>query len=395
MDRLEPVMFNDAWGSHISIASLQGRDIPSPLRESELWMGAHESGPAGVERGGARTLLEVIEADPQGELGAACVERFGPRLPFLLKILAPGRAISIQAHPTEADVRRVRDELGPTAASSVYVDGWAKPELLVAVAPFEVFVGLRRHAETVELSARLGVPRLTVLVESATGRAVPEQSLLEEVLAVPRSRHANFAREVVRSCIAVGGTNDEIGRACAAVVRVAEDHPGDIGLVVLLLMNHRVLRPGEYVDVSPGVLHSYVSGLGVEVLGNSDNVVRAGLTSKPVNIPELLRIVDATGDGRPRTPVLGEDGIESFPTASGYFRLHRIRRPVRTVVPGDGGPRILFCLGGAATVRRGRTALEVGPTGSVFLPVGDTEVTVEGGEEIYVVSAALDPLDRP
>ena len=85
---------------------------------------------------------------------------------------------------------------------------------------------------------------------------------------------------------------DELGDAAAAVVRVAEEHPDDIGLVVLLLMHHRVLQPGEYIDVAAGVLHSYVRGLGIEVLANSDNVVRAGLTSKAVNVAELLRIVD-------------------------------------------------------------------------------------------------------
>ena len=84
MDRLEPVIFNDAWGSNVSIASLQGRPIPSDLPESELWMGAHESGPSGITRGPHRHLAEAIAAGPEAELGARCVERFGPRLPFRL-----------------------------------------------------------------------------------------------------------------------------------------------------------------------------------------------------------------------------------------------------------------------------------------------------------------------
>ena len=100
MDRLTPVIFTDAWGSHVSIASLQGRDIPSAQPESELWMGAHEEGPAGTDRDGGPDLAAVVAADPVGELGEECVARFGPRLPFLLKVLAPGRAISIQAHPS-------------------------------------------------------------------------------------------------------------------------------------------------------------------------------------------------------------------------------------------------------------------------------------------------------
>ena len=112
MDRLTPVVFTDAWGSHVSIASLQGRDIPSPEPESELWMGAHEEGPSTTDREGGPDLAAVIAADPVGELGAECVERFGPRLPFLLKILAPGAAISIQVHPSAEQASQVRATTG-------------------------------------------------------------------------------------------------------------------------------------------------------------------------------------------------------------------------------------------------------------------------------------------
>ncbi|MGL5853090.1 MAG: type I phosphomannose isomerase catalytic subunit, partial [Phycicoccus sp.] len=85
MDRLSPVVFTDAWGSHVSIASLQGRAIPTPEPESELWMGAHEAGPSGTDRPGEPHLADIVAADPTAELGAECVARFGPRLPFLLK----------------------------------------------------------------------------------------------------------------------------------------------------------------------------------------------------------------------------------------------------------------------------------------------------------------------
>ena len=151
MDRLTPVIFTDAWGSNVSIASLQGRDIPSPEPESELWMGAHEEGPAGTDRDGGPDLAAVVAADPVGELGEECVARFGPRLPFLLKVLAPGRAISIQAHPSAEQATTVR----ATTGDEVYVDDWAKPELLLAISPFEVFVGMREHAEVAELVGRL------------------------------------------------------------------------------------------------------------------------------------------------------------------------------------------------------------------------------------------------
>ena len=151
---------------------------------------------------------------------------------------------------------------------------------------------MRSHAEVADLVTRLGVLRLTDLVEKAAVSDDPAHAMLGAVLATPADEVTDLAREVVAACVRLEAAGDEMGDAAAAVVRVAEEHPDDIGLVVLLLMHHRVLQPGEYIDVAAGVLHSYVRGLGIEVLANSDNVVRAGLTSKAVNVAELLRIVD-------------------------------------------------------------------------------------------------------
>ena len=136
-------------------------------------------------------------------------------------------------------------------------------------------------------------------------------------------------RELVAACVRVSASPDDEGHQCAAVVRVAEDHPDDIGLAVLLLMHHRVLEPGDYIDVPAGVLHSYVSGLGIEVLANSDNVVRAGLTRKEINIAELLRIVDPEADGTAGHAEPDPDlpATDRFPSASDRFALRRLHSP--------------------------------------------------------------------
>jgi mannose-6-phosphate isomerase len=379
VDRLTPVVFHDVWGSTVSIASLQGRDIPSPLPESELWMGAHEEGPSGTSRPGAPHLAAVVAADPVAELGSECVERFGPRLPFLLKVLAPGRAISIQAHPTAEQARCLRE-----SGQDVYVDDWAKPELLLAISPFEVFVGMRTHPEVAALAARLRVPRLSGLVERAATAADPAHAVLAGVLDTPADDVADFARGVVAACVRLEAAGDALGDAAAAVVRVAEEHPDDIGLVVLLLMHHRLLGPGEYIDVAAGVLHSYVRGLGIEVLANSDNVVRAGLTSKPVNVPELLRIVDPRADGVAGRGRVMEPGLEVFDSASDRFRLHRVTPGRR--LPADLSPRIVFCLRGRVTVTAASGVLELGDVESAFIPAGEGAVALEGTGEVYVVS---------
>lgn len=380
MDRLSPVVFNDAWGSYVAIASLQGRDIPTELPESELWMGAHESGPAGTDRPGAPTLAEVVAADPEGELGAACVTRHGTRLPFLLKVLAPGRAISIQAHPTAEQARALRR----TTGNEVYVDDSAKPELLLAIAPFDIFIGMREPAEVADIARRLDVPRFSAMVRRTAAADDPARALLAAVLATPADHVADLARQVVAACVRLSEDADEVGRAAATVVEVAEMHPDDIGLVVLLLMHHRVLAPGEYVDVAAGVLHSYVRGLGIEVLANSDNVVRAGLTSKPVNVPELLRIVDPRADGVAGCPRAEADGVEVFESASDRFLLRRVRPGRR--LPGAGGPRIVFCLRGRVSLTSAGRALVLDDTESAFLPAGEGPVRLDGVGEVYLVS---------
>ncbi|HYN29773.1 MAG TPA: mannose-6-phosphate isomerase, class I [Dermatophilaceae bacterium] len=387
MERLKPVVFHDAWGSFVSIASLQGRSIPSPEPESELWMGAHESGPSGVEGPGALTLADVIAADPEGELGGACVARSGPRLPFLLKVLAAGRALSIQAHPTAERARALRADSG--GSDDVYVDDEAKPEMLVALAPFEVFVGLREPAVVAAIADRLRVPRFQLIVDAAGTAADPAHALLAEVLAVPAGERTAFVREVVRACVRLEASSDPVGHACAAVVRVAEDHPDDIGLAVLLLMQHRVLEPGEFLDVPPGVLHAYVRGLGIEVLANSDNVVRAGLTEKAVNVEELLRVVDSRAPGGAGRSDAIEDGVELFRSSSDRFQLHRLSASSPVALPGDGGPRIVFCLRGSAVLHGPADRLGLGRAESAFVPAREEGVTVSGPGEVYVVSCPL------
>lgn len=390
MDLLEPVLFTDAWGSHVSIASLQGRSIPSAEPESELWMGAHESGPCGITRdGAATTLTDVIHADPARELGAQCAADFENRLPFLLKVLAPGRAISIQAHPTAEQAREIRERDRATShVDATYVDDWAKPEMLVAIAPFRVFVGMRTPEEVASLTKRLAIPRLTSLVEAANHEPAPSHALLAAILATPTSEHTAFARELVAACVRVSASPDDEGHQCAAIARVAEDHPDDIGLAVLLLMYHRVLEPGDYIDVPAGVLHSYVSGLGVEVLANSDNVVRAGLTSKELNIPELLRIVDPDADGNaghaepdPQLPA-----TERFPSQSDSFALRRLHSPDDVPIPGNGTPRIVFCLRGDVTLTSPKATLTLGPVQAAYLSAQDDDVTVTGSGEVFLVT---------
>src|SRR5215831_8471630 len=169
MDLLEPTLQRYAWGSRTAIAELQGRPAPTPQPEAELWIGAHPSAPSGLERAGVRTTLDtVIAADPVGELGATCAARFGGRLPFLLKVLAVEKALSIQVHPSrgqaEAGFRAETERgLAPGDKARNYVDDWPKPEILCAITPFEMLAGVRATADAAALFGALRVRELAPL----------------------------------------------------------------------------------------------------------------------------------------------------------------------------------------------------------------------------------------
>src|SRR6202034_3768203 len=177
MDHLQPVIEPYAWGSRHGIAELQGRPVPTPGPEAELWMGAHPQAPSGVERPGrVTTLHEAISADPVGELGAQCAARFGNRLPFLLKVLSAAQALSIQVHPSRAQAQvgyAAENERGlaPDDPARNYVDDWPKPELLCALTPFEVLAGLRDPADAAAFLRALDVPELLPLAAGLAAAA--------------------------------------------------------------------------------------------------------------------------------------------------------------------------------------------------------------------------------
>jgi mannose-6-phosphate isomerase len=411
MDLLEPVTQPYAWGSHTAIAELQGRPAPTLQPEAELWMGAHPSAPSGVERPGGRTTLDaVIAADPVGELGPLCADEFGGRLPFLLKVLAAEKALSIQVHPSRAQAEagfRAENERGlaPGDKSRNYVDDWPKPEILCALTRFEVLAGMRAPGDAAALLKELEVPELDPITAILAGAAGPRAltEALAAILAWPDGRRAALVDEVVRGCAAVAARGGPYAAACAAAVRVSGEHPGDLGAVASLLLRHAVLEPGDAVFMSAGGLHAYLHGIGVELLANSDNVVRAGLTPKHIDVPELLKLTDPAVavpvlEPRPLGGVLGYDS----PVPE--FRLYRAELAGEVELPGAGGPRIVFCTEGTAVLRASGDAairaaaddaaadggdLTLGRGESCFLSAADGVVTATGPASVFIAASGL------
>jgi mannose-6-phosphate isomerase len=385
-----------AWGSLTAIAELQGRHAPSPGPEAELWMGAHPSAPSGVERSGSRTTLEaVIAADPVSELGPGCAAQFGGRLPFLLKVLAAEKALSIQVHPSREQAEKgFREEnergLAPAAAGRNYVDDWPKPELLCALTPFEVLAGMRTADDAAALFDALGVPELEPLASDLDAAAGPGvlTDVLARILSWPVSKRSALVASVVAACERVAAGSGPYAAACAATVRIAVGHPGDMGIVASLLLRHAVLQPGQAVFLPAGGLHAYLHGTGIELLANSDNVVRAGLTGKHIDIPELLKLTDpAVG-----VPLVGPrqvaEGVSVYDSPAPEFRLYRaeIGSVEGTELP-VGGPRLVLCTEGTVSLRDAEgNALKVTRGESCYLSAADGPVTATGPAVIFLAA---------
>ncbi|MFI8235448.1 mannose-6-phosphate isomerase, class I [Streptomyces sp. NPDC085900] len=377
MDRLDNTIRPYAWGSTTAIPALLGVE-PSGEPQAELWMGAHPGAPSRTARG---TLVEVIDAAPEKELGPEAVAKFGPRLPFLLKILAAGAPLSLQVHPDLAQAREgyedeERRSIPVDAPHRNYKDANHKPELICALTEFDGLCGFRDPLRAAELLDGLGVDSLKPYVDLL--HAHPEDAALREVLTAILTADPGEMRHTVTEA---ASACDRLGGAYAPYADIAHHYPGDPGVIAAMLLNHVRLQPGEALFLGAGIPHAYLNGLGVEIMANSDNVLRCGLTPKHVDVPELLRIVrfEASDPGVLR-PEASPDGEEVYETPIDEFRLSRYVLP-------EGGtthdltretPQILLCTAGS--VRAGEE--ELTPGTSVFVPAGEN-AEVSGAGTVF------------
>ncbi|MGW7288193.1 mannose-6-phosphate isomerase, class I [Streptomyces sp. NPDC054847] len=377
MDRLANTVRPYAWGSTTAIPELLGV-APTGEPQAEMWMGAHPGAPSRVTRGGEadQPLSDVIAAAPERELGEAAVAKFGPRLPFLLKLLAAAAPLSLQVHP---DLAQARDGYGAEEKAGVpvdaphrnYKDANHKPELICALTPFDGLCGFRAPAAAAELLAGLEVDSLKPYVDLL--HAHPEDAALREVLtAVLTADPQEMAATVAEAAAAA----ERLGGAYAPYAEIARHYPGDPGVIAAMLLNHIQLQPGEALFLGAGVPHAYLDGLGVEIMANSDNVLRCGLTPKHVDVPELLRIVRfEASEPAVLRPEASPSGEEVYETPIDEFRLSRfVLAPdaeARDVTAST--PQILLCTAGGVTAGQ----LRLGPGESAFVPAGE-KVEISG-----------------
>ncbi|MER6913049.1 mannose-6-phosphate isomerase, class I [Streptomyces sp. NPDC000594] len=385
MDRLVNTVRPYAWGSTTAIPDLLGT-APTGEPQAEMWMGAHPGAPSRLHRG---RLDEVIAADPVRELGAPAVDAFGPQLPFLFKILAAGAPLSLQVHPDrhraiEGYAAEEQAGIPADAPQRNYKDANHKPELICALTPFEGLCGFRPAAATADLLAGLGVDSLKPYADLL--RAHPEEAALREVLtAILTADPEEIAGTVAEATAAA----DRLGGPYTPYAGIAHHYPGDPGVIAAMLLNHVLLQPGEALYLGAGVPHAYIGGLGVEIMANSDNVLRCGLTPKHIDVPELLRVVRFTaGDPSVLRPEATAAGEEVYETPVDEFRLSRCllapaATPLDLTAP---GPQILLCTAGRAAAGE----LTLDPGASVFVPAGEkTQVSAVGTEPATLFRATV------
>ncbi|SIS02663.1 mannose-6-phosphate isomerase, class I [Williamsia sterculiae] len=404
---IEGIVRPYAWGSRTALADIRGLPTPTSHPEAELWFGAHPAAPSPTV-GTGEDLLEVVTADPVGQLGSACVDEFGTDLPFLLKVLAAEEPLSLQAHPSSAQAREGfsrENALGISvdASDRNYRDPHHKPELIVALTDFEALAGFRDPLRTIEVMRALQVPELDGFLGMLVGQ--PDsgglRALFTTWITLPESALATVIPAVLQGAINyLGAGRKEFAREMRTVCELGEQYPGDPGVLGAMLLNRIHLDPGEGLYLAAGNLHAYLHGTGVEVMANSDNVLRGGLTPKHMDVPELLRVLDFSpvnvSELKPQIRSLNAERI--YLTPAPEFRLSRVEldgtglRHASSISFDMPGPQVLAVISGAIEVRPDAGERLVVPAGqAIWLGDDDPDVIVHAASSRSVFFRALVP----
>jgi mannose-6-phosphate isomerase len=381
-----------AWGSRSALAELTGRPAPSPTPEAELWLGAHPAAPSEVRAdAGWVPLPDWIRRDPEAVLGVETARRFGGELPFLLKVLAPERALSIQTHP-DAERARAGFERENAAGLALddprrsYRDPNPKPELICALTRFHALCGFRGAQEIVRGLAALRLVSLEPLL--AELRGAPERGGLARFFRALLLRDDDERRRLAADVVDAVARSPHDRVACGWVQELARQHPGDVGVLAPLLLNPIELGPGQALYLPAGELHAYLRGVGVELMANSDNVLRGGLTAKHVDVPELLASLRFR-EGFP--PLLEPRAVAAgeavYDTPAREFRLSVLRASPAAPSQADAGGsvEILLCVDGEAVVRGAASgeATRLPRGAGALVPAGAGAYRVEGEATLY------------
>ena len=382
-----------AWGSHTAVTDLFGIPNPSAKPQAELWMGAHPKAPSMIWLQGRWQALDLLISQYfETFLGKTVANRFGPQLPFLLKILAAEQPLSIQAHPDKIQAaagfrRENKAEIDLTAPHRNYKDPQHKPECLCALTPFTGLCGFRSLSNMMPLMGKIWPTQYNNLLTSLTKDGM--KSFFKRLMTLPVKKRLDLVAQNVHQAHSAVEEN----AAFSWMVRLNAMFPGDIGVLAPLFLNLVELQPGEAIFLPARQLHAYLNGVGIEIMANSDNVLRGGLTHKHVDVPELIRVLDF----EPHTPEIlmatERDSIENaYPSSAEEFVLSVLQiSSDRDYAFNSESICILFCTRGSAVLscRKDESIIPIQRGESVLIPAALSGWSISGRATLYMASVNM------
>ncbi|GGD15175.1 MULTISPECIES: mannose-6-phosphate isomerase [Franconibacter] len=392
MKKLINSVQNYAWGSKTALTDLYGIANPQNQPMAELWMGAHPKSSSKIqdEAGDTRSLRDVIEADKPALLGQHVAERFG-ELPFLFKVLCADQPLSIQVHPNkqaseEGFARENAAGIPLDAAERNYKDPNHKPELVFALTPFLAMNAFREFTEIVSLLQPVSGAHTAIAHFLENPNAERLSELFASLLNM-QGEEKSRALAVLKAAVA-----SQQGEPWQTITFIEQFYPDDSGLFSPLLLNVVKLNPGEAMFLFAETPHAYLQGVALEVMANSDNVLRAGLTPKYIDIPELVANVKFVGKAAGELltqPVKQESALDfPIPVADFAFSLHDLSTHETPLAQQSAA--ILFCVEGEAVLRRGDERLVLKPGESAFVAANESPVAASGVGRLARVYNKLD-----
>ena len=387
-----------AWGSRTAIPELLGQSVPADKPQAELWMGAHPKAPSQVLADGLwRSLPEVIQESPEETLGQEVAARFSNKLPFLFKVLAAAKPLSIQAHPNKEQAGQGfarENELGIPldAPHRNYRDDNHKPEIICALTPFWALNGFRKIEETLSLLEEAKISGLSEIVSFL--RSQPNRDGLKKFFNHLMTTDSGKQGKIVEQAVNYAEKRTHEEPVWTWMIKLNEEYPGDMGVLSPIFLNLIRLEPQQAMYLPAGELHGYLEGVGIELMANSDNVLRGGLTPKHIDVQELLAVLNFTdGDLNILGPENLTPGEAIYSTEAEEFVLSVIRvdNAAPFSSPRDRSVEMMMCTEGEVSVTDLRagdiTRLTRGI--SIIVPAAVEQYSIEGDGILYKAAVPL------
>ena len=387
-----------AWGSVNAIPELLGKTPDPQQPQAELWMGAHLKAPSNVLYEGSWIRLDdLIKQHPGEILGREVAEKFDGRLPYLFKVLAAAKPLSLQAHPSKKQAqqgfdRENRQGIALDDPIRNYKDNNHKPECILALTTFWALNGFRNIQDVLDLFERLNLDDLEPFLKILHQH--PAEEALKKFFELLMKSSADKNKQLTQAAVSAAARLRSTDPVYRWMLELAEAYPGDIGIFSPIFLNLICLEPGQAMFLPAGELHAYLEGVGIELMANSDNVLRGGLTPKHVDVPELLKVLNFKERSvKILSPDPDEEGARLFSGEAEEFMLEQIqlRRDTPYEKKDNRSVEIILCTDGSATLTDTVNLKDLSLTkgASALIPAAIKNYLIAGQATLFKASVPL------